>query len=186
MTKKDFPGDEENFLEKAQKLGKEFLLYIKQEVIPSISGFLDRISLKKLRAVYPFAIILNLFLFIFIVYSIFFSKNSWQGDADKLVEIRKGTGLGEIAEQLHKENVIGNVYTFKLAARITGKDGNILPRRYLFSSGITNTEILGLLTDKDLVQTVKFRVPEGVTIRKLSASVEKNLLSLFRQVCCCN
>ena len=167
--------NEENFLEKAGKLIKGFLSYVKHEVIPFISKFLDRIPYRKIRIVYPIALVLNILLFIFIVYSIFFNANNLQGETDRIVEIKKGSGLNEIIEVLSDEKIIENEYTFKLAARITRKDSKILPRRYLFSSGLTNTEILDLLTDKDLVQTVKFRVPEGVTVRKLSASVEKSL-----------
>ncbi len=168
-------NNEENFLEKAGKLIKGFLSYIKHEVIPSISTFLDIIPYRKLRVLYPVALVMNALLFIFIVYSIFFNANNLQGETDKIIEIRKGSGLNEIIEVLSDEKIIENGYTFKLAARITRKDSKILPRRYLFSSGLTNTEILDMLTDKDLVQTIKFRVPEGVTIRKLSAVVEKTL-----------
>jgi UPF0755 protein len=175
MQKKDQRNLNENFLEKAGKLIKEFLSYVKHEVIPFISTFLDIIPYRKLRVLYPVALVMNVLLFIFIVYSIFFNANNLQGETDKIVEIRKGSGLNEIIEVLSDEKIIENEYTFKLAARITRKDSKILPRRYLFSSGLTNTEILELLTDKDLVQTIKFRVPEGVTIRKLSAAVEKTL-----------
>ena len=175
MQKKDQKNLNENFLEKAGKLIKEFLSYIKHEVIPSISKFLDIIPYRKLRVLYPIALVMNVLLFIFIVYSIFFNANNLQGETDKIVEIHKGSGLNEIIEILSDEKIIENEYTFKLAARITGKDSKILPRRYLFSSGLTNTEILDLLTDKDLVQTIKFRVPEGVTIRKLSTVIEEKL-----------
>lgn len=175
MQKKDQKNLNENFLEKAGKLIKGFLSYIKHEVIPSISKFLDIIPYRKLRVLYPVALVMNALLFIFIVYSIFFNANNLQGETDKIVEIRKGSGLNEIIEVLSDEKIIENGYTFKLAARITRKDSKILPRRYIFSSGLTNTEILDMLTDKDLVQTIKFRVPEGVTIRKLSAAVEKTL-----------
>lgn len=167
-------NNEESFFEKAGKLIKGFLSYIKHEVIPFVSNFLDKIPYKQLRIVYPVAVVINVLLLIFIIYSIFFNANNLL-DKDKFVEIKKGSGLNEIIETLGDQKIIENEYTFKLAARLTGKDSKILPRRYVFTKGLTNTEILDMLTDKDLVQTVKFRVPEGVTIRKLSASVEKNL-----------
>ena len=169
-------NSDDSFFGKAAKLGRDFLTYIKDEVIPFVSKHLDKIPYKKIRIIYPFALVLNVLLFIFIIYSVFFNKNTWQGDNDRLITISKGSGLNEIAELLSKEKIIENTYTFKLAARVTGKDRAILPRRYIFASGLTNKEILNLLTDKDLVQTVKFRVPEGVTIKKLSSLVEQKLL----------
>ena len=167
--------DKESFLGKAAKLGKEFLSYIKHEVIPFVSKLLDKVPYRKIRMIYPVLLVFNLLLFVFIIYSIFFNKNSWTGDEDKYIEIRKGSSLTEIIDRLSKDRIIDNKYTFKLAARITGKDDEIRPRRYIISSGLTNTEILSLLTDRNLVQTTKFRVPEGITIKKLAGVVEKKL-----------
>ena len=60
-------NSDDSFFEKAAKLGRDFLTYIKDEVIPFVSKHLDKIPYKKIRIIYPFALVFNVLLFVFII-----------------------------------------------------------------------------------------------------------------------
>ena len=138
------------------------------------TGF-DSLPFRKFRIFYPFLIILNIVLAVYIVYTVFLSTNRWKGDAEKKFRLEKGSTLTSVIKDLENEGIIENGFAFKLAAKLTFKEDNIIPRRYIFRSGMSNLEILGMITNPGLVQTVKFRLPEGYTIKRLSSLVEKKL-----------
>ncbi len=174
MTKNSKSDDD--FLRKIGRALKTFILYIKNEVIPFISKTLDRIPYKKIRFIYPFAALLNILLLVYVVYNVFLDKNTWEDGKEKMIVIEKGSGFNEIVQTLLKNDVIENGFTFKTAAILTRRDGSIFPRKYIFQSGLSNGEILDMLTDSELNQTVKFRVPEGIKLKTLAKSVEKRFL----------
>src|SRR5690606_32500936 len=174
MTKNSKSGD--YFSKRIGRALKTFILYIKNEVIPFISKTLDRIPYKKIRFIYPFAALLNILLLVYVVYNVFLDKNTWEDGKEKMIVIEKGSGFNEIVQTLLKNDVIENGFTFKTAAILTRRDGSIFPRKYIFQSGLSNGEILDMLTDSELNQTVKFRVPEGIKLKTLAKSVEKRFL----------
>ena len=174
MTKNSKSDDD--FLRRIGRALKTFILYIKNEVIPFISKTLDRIPYKKIRFIYPFAALLNILLLVYVVYNVFLDKNTWEDGKEKMIVIEKGSGFNEIVQTLLKNDVIENGFTFKTAAILTRRDGSIFPRKYIFQSGLSNGEILDMLTDSELNQTVKFRVPEGIKLKTLAKSVEKRFL----------
>jgi UPF0755 protein len=174
MTKNRNADDD--ILKKIGKILNSFFSFIKNEVIPFISKTLDRVPYKKIRFIYPIAALVNILLLVYVVYNVFFEKNTWQDGKDKMVVIEKGSGFNEIVRTLLDNEIIENGFTFKTAAVLTRQDGSIYPRKYIFESGMTNSEILDMLTDSELNQTIKFRVPEGIRIKTLARSIEKAFL----------
>ncbi|HMQ69150.1 MAG TPA: endolytic transglycosylase MltG [Ignavibacteria bacterium] len=117
---------------------------------------------------YKLLIPLNILLIVFIYHQLFYSRYFWEGEIEKTFVIEKGKNLDEIVSNLKKENVIANSFLFKLAVKLSGKENQIIANTYLFINGMNNTELISLLTDKDLNQLVKFTVPEGYNLKQIS------------------
>lgn len=129
---------------------------------------------------YKYAIALNLILISFIIYQLFYSRYYWEGEEEKTFVIEQGQSLDEILSGLTKNNVIQNPVLFKIAVRLSGKEGSIISKSYLFKNGMNNLELINLLTDKNLTQFIKITIPEGYSIKQIGRLIEKKL-SLSRE-----
>lgn len=174
MTKSRHQDDD--FLKKIAANLKSFSKYVMHNILQPVSRALDRIPYRRLRFIYPFAALFNILLLVYVIYNVFYDVNTWEDGKEKMIVIERGSGFSEIVQTLLENDVIENGFTFKTAAILTRQDGSIYPRKYIIESGLSNSEILDMLTDRDLNQTIKFRVPEGIRIRTLAKSVEKAFL----------
>jgi len=117
----------------------------------------------------------NVFLCGFIVQQALYSKYNWKDGGDKEFDIKPGENFSEVLSGLEQKNIISSPLVLKIIAKITGKDDNIISRRYVFKNGMSNLEVLNLITDPNLFQSVKFTVNEGLTIKQIGRLAEKNL-----------
>jgi UPF0755 protein len=60
--------------------------------------------------------------------------------------------------------------------KLSGKEEKIISKRYIFTSGLSNSELLNLLTDRNMVQMEKFTVIEGYRIKQIGKIAETKLL----------
>jgi UPF0755 protein len=134
-----------------------------------------RISFTEIKRVYKPLIVLNILLYAFIFYQIFYSKYYWEGNNEKKIIVEQGKNLDEIISLLRQNDVISNSFLFKAAVKLTGKQDQILSKSYLFKSGISNMQLIDMLTDKNLSQFIKFTIPEGYNIRQIGRLLEKKL-----------
>lgn len=112
-------------------------------------------------------------LLIFLTAQIFFVKN-FKGSEDEIkIRINTGDNFSNVITILEENGILNNSTSFKIAAKLTSKDEKVLPGKYIFKKSLTNLELLNLLTDPSLVQMVTFRVPEGITLQRLSTIVER-------------
>ena len=169
-------NDVPEFVNKAGRLLKRTIRYTEDNLIPGLISVFNKIPFRKLRILYPLVFILNVFLAAFIIFTVFIAKNNWEGEPEKMFIVKKGDSFTKVTAELEKEGFIRNGFAFKLAAKFTGSDDEVIPRKYLLKSGMSNTEILELISNPRIVQTVKFRVPEGHTIKKISQLVEARFL----------
>lgn len=124
-----------------------------------------------------FVILVKIIFLLLVSYKMQYSPNTWDVDEDKKFRVERGFNLYQIADKLESDGIIDNAFLFKLLARFTGKGDLVYSRTYIFKNGVTNLEILSMLTSPDLTFNVKFTVPEGMRIRQISRQAE-NLLGI--------
>ncbi|MBP9192337.1 MAG: endolytic transglycosylase MltG [Ignavibacteria bacterium] len=117
---------------------------------------------------YKFLIPLNILLIVFIYYQLFYSRYYWEGENDKTFIIEQGKNLDEIVSDLQKSEIIPNSFLFKLAVKLSFKENQIIANTYIFSNGMNNSDLISLLTDKNLNQLVKITIPEGYTLKQIA------------------
>lgn len=133
------------------------------------------LSYKKL-IIYCLAFIsLNIFLMWFSTYRILYAKHYWEGTQEKKFFIRPGKNLDEIIDDLKQSDVLKSRFVFKVYVKLSGKEDKIISKRYIFYNGISNSELLNLLTDRDMVQMEKFTLIEGLGIKQIAKITEKKL-----------
>jgi len=92
------------------------------------------------------------------------------------VEIPNGTATSTIGRILQENGLVKSADRFKLYAKVKGYDGKLKAGDYLLSPSMTATEILGMLEEGHQT-TVRFTVPEGLTVRQVGEKLaEEGLL----------
>lgn len=145
------------------------------EYFNSFVRHIKYLSYKRL-VVYTLAfIITDIFLLWFSAYRVLYAKHYWEGGQEKKLFIRPGRSLDEIINELKQEDVLKSRFIFKVYVKLSGKEEKIISKRYLFTSGISNSELLNLLTDRNMVQMEKFTVIEGYRIKQIGKMAENKL-----------
>lgn len=131
---------------------------------------------KKIFLKYLFILsVFNIFLCGFLVQQSLYSKYKWKDGKDKEFDIRPGENFSEILQELKEKDIIPSAFVLKVLGKLTGKDDKVISRRYIFKTGMTNLDVLNIITDASLFQSVKFTVNEGLTIKQIGKLAEKNL-----------
>lgn len=120
-------------------------------------------------------IALNIILCGFILYQLFYSRYNWSGPAEKKFTVSPGKNLNEITAELKNQDIISSAALFKIAARISGKDDQIISNVYVLQNGMNNAELLSILTDKSYSRLARFTIPPGYTLKQISKLAEKKL-----------
>jgi len=127
----------------------------------------------KLLIFIPVLTVINIFLIVFILQQTLFARYYWEGKEEKKYTVVQGKTLNKVANELSEQDIIQSPIIFKLLAKLTGNEGNIIARHYIFKNGMSNLELRELITDININQTVKFTVIEGLTIKEVAKNVEK-------------
>jgi UPF0755 protein len=157
------------------RLYRKFILRVKRYCVRLQEYLLSarRFSKKKLYISVSAAVIVVLFILSVLIYTTLYSKFFWSGDAEKRFTVKSGSSLTTVAGELSEQGIVRNGFLFKIYAKLSGAEGKIIPRNYVFQNGMNSSELLSILTNQK--ESTKFRVPEGATIKQLSILVEKNL-----------
>ncbi|KAA0209910.1 MAG: endolytic transglycosylase MltG [Chlorobiota bacterium] len=119
---------------------------------------------------------LIIILLLLISFSRIFFVNNFKGSEEGIkIRINQGDNLEEVISALNEAGILENTLTFKIAVKLSNKDESILPGKYIFKKPLNNSQIIQILTDPTFVQMINFRIPEGITIKKLSNMVESKL-----------
>lgn len=95
-----------------------------------------------------------------------------KGDGKKiLVRIDQGSGTGQIAALLKKEDLIRSEGFFKLRSKVGGYDGKYKAGTYAFSRSMSAKEMMVAIRDGDTAGRT-FQVIEGMTIDKVADQLE--------------
>lgn len=91
------------------------------------------------------------------------------------VIIPSGTGTDGIAYILKENNLIRNTGVFKLQSKSKGYDGKFKAGQYSLSPGMSMEEIMKLLMEGK-GDTVRFTIPEGYDIKRITEKLAKENL----------
>lgn len=118
--------------------------------------------------------ILNLLLLFFaftsfiIINLTFLDRHYSSNPEERKVVVVKGDNLRKVASKLESEDIIFNKYFFIIAGKIIGDEGKLIPGEYKFVNGLTNTDILKILTDPNIERGYTITIPEGLTIKQIA------------------
>jgi UPF0755 protein len=158
-----------------KKIGPRFADFL-VSVFRFLRRFFDRIGLyatKKLFIVLPIICLFYLTIIAFIVYQSLYGKYYWEGENEKRFSVKPRKNLKEISNELKQNDIIRNALIFKIIVKLSGNEEKLISRNYVFKNGMNNLEVLSILTEK--TESVKFRVPEGMTLKQISKLVESKL-----------
>lgn len=83
------------------------------------------------------------------------------------VQIPTGTGTNGIAQILEENGLIRNTTVFRLESKTKGYDGKYKAGEYLLSKSMSMLELMEKIVAGN-VNTVRFTIPEGYTLKKIS------------------
>ncbi|NLY84492.1 MAG: endolytic transglycosylase MltG [Acholeplasmataceae bacterium] len=121
--------------------------------------------------------ILILSLFILVTVFAYGAWNNYGGNADMaatgkvVVVIRAGMSTGEIADMLHKNNLISSPAFFRIQSRLANLDSSMQAGEYELEGGMTNGRIIEVFA-KGMVRQLKITIPEGFTIEQIARKIE--------------
>ncbi len=178
-----------SILQKAKdsEFHKNITLFINDSILPPLKNAANKfkylldnttqqikvIVASKPLIIFPIIIFINILLIFFIVYQTLFAQYHWEGENEKRFIVTHGKTLTEVAEELKENDIIRSSVIFKLIAKVSGDEDKILARNYIFENGMSNIELLTLLTDISITQTIRFTVIEGLTLKQIANNVEK-------------
>jgi UPF0755 protein len=113
----------------------------------------------------------------FISFRVLYAKHYWQGPEEKHFVIKTRENVDELLNDLKDKDIISSKQTFKILLRLTGKDDNIISRRYVIKNGVSNSELINILVDRNFSNEDKFTVIEGYRIKQI-AKIAANKLQL--------
>ena len=96
------------------------------------------------------------------------------------VDLPAGTGVSGIADRLVAAGVVADVWTFRLAARLTGADHKLQAGEYRFSGEASPLEVINRLVAGD-VFTRSLTFPEGLTIAEMGEIFARSGLGTARE-----
>jgi len=92
-------------------------------------------------------------------------------------QIKKGSTIKEIANNLEEKNIISSEYTFYLYAKYNKLDKEVLAGRFLLKKNQTIPEILNTISDPKNAQNI-FLIQEGLKITEIDKKLtEENLIN---------
>ena len=85
-------------------------------------------------------------------------------------EVKSGSGVSRIADQLQQEGLIRNSLVFKGYLKWKKLGSNFMAGKYAMNPGVTYEEIVHKLSSGDVVpeEMLKFTIPEGYTVLQMA------------------
>jgi UPF0755 protein len=119
-----------------------------------------------IRKLFPL-ILLSLFISALFVNLALFQRFFRTDAIEVKVRIKRGANLRGVAEELEAKQVIYNKLIFIITGRLLGYQDEIIPGEYSFSNGLSNLNILKIITDPTINRGYTVRIPEGLNIRQI-------------------
>ena len=84
--------------------------------------------------------------------------------------------MAEVAERLHRQNLIRSDWAFVWLGRLTGADRKIIPGEYEFHGGMDSSAILGKILKGEVVQ-YRVTIPEGFSVSQIAEVLHEQRLA---------
>lgn len=110
-----------------------------------------------------------------LIFQTLYSSHTWDGPPEKRITIKQGESLDEIIEDLYKNDIISSKTLFKIVVKLFGKEDQIIANTYLMKNGLSNREVLSIITGKGSFVLVRYTLPPGSTLRQAAKIAEKML-----------
>ena len=93
-----------------------------------------------------------------------------------VVEIAEGTSLSNVAERLHRQNLIKSDWAFVWMGRVEGLDRRIISGEYEFHGGMTPVTILEKIIKGEVLQHT-VTIPEGFSMSQIADLLHEQRLA---------
>jgi len=104
---------------------------------------------------------------------------------ERLFQVKKGSSLRQVADDLQKAGLIRSARVVLLAARYQNKGNRLYAGNYLLSPAMSPMDILDKIMAGE-VATVRVTIPEGFTVRQIAETLaEKSLVDKDRFIALC-
>ena len=84
-----------------------------------------------------------------------------------ILDIAEGASLSEVAEQLHRQQLIKSDWTFVWMGRLSGSERKIISGEYEFYGGMAPSTILGKILKGEVIQYT-VTIPEGFSVSQIA------------------
>ena len=84
-----------------------------------------------------------------------------------VLDIAEGASLSDVAERLHRQNLIKSDWAFVWVGRLTGSDRKIIPGEYEFHGGMAPSTILEKIVKGEVIQYT-VTIPEGFSVSRIA------------------
>lgn len=119
---------------------------------------------------------LGLFLAIlFILYYIFWMPISLPEPEGKVVAIPRGDSFRAVTDSLERNGIIRSRLAFEIAGRILGYTKSVKVGKYLFHSGLSNSDILSDINEGKSRLIISVTIPEGWRMDMIAKRFAKDL-----------
>lgn len=99
-------------------------------------------------------------------FAVYVPQNS-QTTRSTLVEIKPGSSISQIAQELRQEDLVSSSLVFTLYARTSGKGDRLIPGTYELKGSMNIPEIVDYIASGK-VAARKVTIPEGYTVAKIA------------------
>ena len=130
------------------------------------------------KARHPLVVVLNFFLMIIVLgvlaggAAFYFGKARFSEPGPLTqpasVLVARGSGVGDIADQLERQGVISNSAIFAVAVRVYGAEDRLQAGEYMFEPGVSMEQVLDdMMSGRAVLHSITF--PEGMTSDQIVA-----------------
>ena len=93
-----------------------------------------------------------------------------------VLDIAEGASLSDVAERLHRQNLIKSDWAFVWVGRLTGSDRKIIPGEYEFHGGMAPSTILEKIVKGEVIQYT-VTIPEGFSVIRIADVLHEQRLA---------
>jgi UPF0755 protein len=119
------------------------------------------------------AVLVSSFILFIVIYLLALNKMYRNSPDEVSIKIVKGESLSSVAGKLQNSGVIYSKFFFSAAGRIFGYQDEIIPGEYKFGNGLTNFDVLKIITDASLTRSLTVTIPEGLNIRQIGRLISR-------------
>ncbi|HEY6951080.1 MAG TPA: endolytic transglycosylase MltG [Bacteroidota bacterium] len=112
---------------------------------------------------------------LFVLYYIFWMPISLPEPEGKVVIIPRGVSFKSVTDTLEENGIIRSRLAFEIAGRVLGYTKTIKVGKYLFHSGLSNTDILSDINEGKSREITAVTIPEGWRMEMIAKRFAKDL-----------